>query len=84
MRRATAALRQDLKSVADAQHQAARGRELLDRLHNGREVSDGAGAKIIPIGEAAGHQDRIAVLKLLELSCHRKSTGSPTTSEMTW
>ena len=40
------------------------GSEFLDRLHDGREVSDGAGAQIIAIGEAAGHKDRIAVFQL--------------------
>ena len=57
----------DLKAVADAENQAAGGSELLDRLHNGSEVSDGAGAEVVAVGEAAGNNDGIAVFEVFGL-----------------
>ena len=50
---------QDLVSVADAEDETARSRELLHRLHNGREAGDGAGAEIVTVGKAAGNQNRV-------------------------
>jgi len=60
-----AGLSEDLEAVADAQDQAASGCKALDRLHDGREAGDGAGAQVIAIGKAAGNQDCINALKIL-------------------
>ena len=56
-----AALHQDLEAVADAEHQPAIGGELLDRLHDGRELGDGAAAQVIAVGEAAGQDHGIDI-----------------------
>ena len=50
---------QNLEAVADAEHQAAFGRETLDRAHDGRKLGDGAAAEIVAIGETAGEDDGI-------------------------
>ena len=50
---------QDLEAVADAEDHATLRRECLDRPHHRRKSGDGAGAKIIAIGEPAGQDDRI-------------------------
>src|SRR5579875_3161676 len=57
-------LTEDLKSIADAEHEAARGGEFPDRLHDGREAGDGAGAEVVAIGEAAGDEDGVAALEV--------------------
>ena len=54
-----ARLAQDLEAVADAEHRAAVGGELGDRLHHRREAGDRAGAQVVAVGEAAGHDDRV-------------------------
>ena len=56
-----AGFHQDLEAVADAEHQAAVGGELLDRLHHRRKVGDGAAAQVIAVGEAAGQDDGIDI-----------------------
>jgi hypothetical protein len=42
-----------LKAVADAEHRAALAGELDDPLHQRREASDGAGAQVVAVREAA-------------------------------
>ena len=52
---------QDLEAVADAEHEAAIGGELLDGLHDGREFGDGAAAQVVAVGEAAGQDDGVDI-----------------------
>ena len=54
-----ARLAEDLEAVADAEHRAARGGELGDRLHRRREAGDRAGPQVVAVGEAAGDDDRV-------------------------
>src|ERR1035438_2730123 len=55
----------DLEAVADAQHQSAAGSKPLHRLHDGRKPRDGAGAKVISVGEASRNQDGIDAGQIL-------------------
>src|SRR5580658_4328878 len=67
-------LAQNLKAVADPEHQSAAVSELLDRFHHRREFSDGASAQVIAEGKAAGNDDGIAVLQVMRLvpeECNR-------------
>ena len=48
-------------------HQAAGLGEAPDGLHDGREARDGAGAQVVAIGEAAGHQDCVAAFEVMGL-----------------
>ncbi len=57
-------LGQDLKPVADAQHQAATRGKLLHRTHHRRKARNGAGAEIVAVGKAAGNQYRIHPLQV--------------------
>jgi hypothetical protein len=45
--------------LAEAENQAAGGRVVLKCCHNGREAGDGAAAKVVAIGEAAGEDDEV-------------------------
>ena len=56
-----AGLGQNLKAVADTQHQPAVVGELFHRLHHGAEPRDGAASEIIAIAETAGHDDDIGI-----------------------
>ena len=60
-----AGLGEDLKAVADAEHKATGVGEVFDGLHDGREAGDGAGAEIVAIGEAAGHEHRVDSLQIV-------------------
>ena len=53
---------EDLKSVADAEHEAAAGCEGPHRIHHRRTRGNGAAAQIVAIGEAAGHHHEIGSL----------------------
>ena len=52
-------LAQNLETVADAEHQPARGCEVAHGVHHGRARRDSAAAQIIAIGEAAGHHHEV-------------------------
>ena len=62
-----ASLSQDLKPVADAQHQSASGGKLLHRLHHRRKPSNRPGAQIVAIRKAARNQHRIHALQILRV-----------------
>ena len=51
-------LGQDLEPVADAEHEAAVGREFGDRAHDRAEARDDAGPQVVPVREPAGQDDR--------------------------
>src|ERR1039457_355244 len=55
---------QNLKSVADAQHQSASSGELAYRLHDRGKLGDGAGAEVVPVGKSTGHDDGVASLQV--------------------
>src|SRR5579883_558077 len=55
------ALHQNLKAVADAQHQSALLGEPAHRRHHRREFRDGSAAQIIAIGESAGKNHRVGI-----------------------
>ncbi len=55
---------EDLEAVADAEDEAAGGGEFFDRLHDGGEFGDGAGAEVVAVGEAAGDEDGVAVFEV--------------------
>ena len=38
---------------------------LADRLHDRRKAGDRAGAQVVAVGEAAGHEDGVAALQIL-------------------
>ena len=57
-------LKQDLKTIADAQHQPAALGELFDRTQDRRVAGEGAGAEVVAIGEAAGQHDGVEVVDL--------------------
>ena len=57
-----AGLAEDLKSVADAEHEAAIGRERPHRVHDRRARGNGAAAQIIAVGKSAGHHHEIGAL----------------------
>ena len=58
-----AGFHQNLEAVADAEHEAAVGGELLHRAHDGREAGDGAAAQVIAVGEAAGEDDGVEAFR---------------------
>lgn len=60
-------LAEDLKSVADTQHQPTTRGEALHWLHDRCKFGDSAGAQVVSIGKAAGDHDRIAVLEIVTL-----------------
>ena len=53
---------QDLKAVADAEHETAIGREFAHRVHDRRTRGNRAAAQIVAIGKAAGHDHEIGAL----------------------
>jgi hypothetical protein len=65
-------LTQDLKPVADTEHPTTSPSEILDRLHHGRELGERAGAKVIPVREAARKNDEVRVLEIGVAMPHRK------------
>ena len=52
---------QHLKSVANAEHQAAGCANLLHGAHHRRKLGNGAAAQIVAIGESAGQNDGIDI-----------------------
>ena len=54
---------QDLKTVADAEHEAAIGGKLAHRVHDRRARGNRAAAQIIAIGKPAGHDHEIGALR---------------------
>ena len=52
---------QNLESVAHAQHQPARGRELLHRVHHRRKLGDGAAAQVIAVSKTARQNDCVQI-----------------------
>src|SRR5262249_47437013 len=57
-------LAQDLKPVADSQHQAAPVGEALDRTHHGRKPGDSAGPQVVAVCETARQDQGIIVSHL--------------------
>ena len=58
-----AGLAENLKAVADAEHEAAIGRELAHRVHHRRARRDGAAAQIVAVGKPAGHHHEVGALR---------------------
>ncbi len=56
-------LAEDLKAVADAEHEAALRRMRAHRVHDRRSRRDCATAQVIAIGEAAGHDHEIGTVR---------------------
>jgi hypothetical protein len=56
-----AGLAQDLKAIADSQHEPTLFGECLHCLHDGAESSDGAGAEVIPVTESTGNDYGVGV-----------------------
>ena len=50
---------ENLETVANADDGFAQGGEFGDRIHDGRETGDGAGAQVVAVGEAARQNERI-------------------------
>ena len=65
-----AGLAQHLEAVADAEHRTALGGEPRDRVHHRREAGDRAGAQVVAVGEAAGHDHGVDAADAVS-SCHR-------------
>ena len=59
-----ACLLQDLKSVADPQHEATAASELLYRLHHGGEPGDSSRPEIVPVRKAPGKHYEVAVVQM--------------------
>src|SRR5689334_6584076 len=62
-----ASFTENLESIADAQHQPAGLRKLLHGIHNWSKSRDGAGAKVVAIGEATGDDHCVTILKIVRL-----------------
>ena len=58
---------QDLKTIADANDQAAGRGKLTHLVHDGRKLGDGAGAQVIAIGKAAGHDDGVTIFQVVRI-----------------
>ncbi len=58
-----AALEQNLKPVADAQHGPSGRRERGDGGHHRREARDGAGAQVVAMGKPAGQHDDVGAVE---------------------
>src|SRR5260370_523656 len=58
-----AGLAENLKTVADAEHQAPAGSECAYRIHHWRARRDRAAAQVIAIGKSAGHHHEIGTLR---------------------
>ncbi len=54
---------QNLEAVADAEDEPAIGREFFDGLHDGGEARDGAAAKVVAVGEAAGEDNGVDIVE---------------------
>ena len=65
--RQQARLAENLKSIADAEHQPATLGKLTHRFHYGRELRDGPGAQIIAVRKASGNDDGIAIFEIMRL-----------------
>jgi hypothetical protein len=50
---------QNLKPVANAEHQPAAGRKALNCLHYRRKTRNCPGAQVVAVGKSAGYQNRI-------------------------
>ena len=57
--REQAGLGEDLEAVADADDGPAGVGEVAHGVHDRREPGDGAGAQVVAVGEAAGHDDGV-------------------------
>src|SRR5919202_6090631 len=53
-----------LKAVADAKHGSPALREAFEGTHNFREAGDGAGPKVVAVGEAAGEDHGVHALEV--------------------
>jgi len=62
-----AGFEEDLEAVADAEDEAARAGEAVDRFHHGGEAGDGAGAEVVAESEAAGEDDDVGVCEIFGL-----------------
>src|SRR5579862_3409840 len=65
---------EDLKPVADAQHNPATRGEFLHRLHDRRKARNGSRAQVVAVCKATWHQDCVAVLQIVRLvpqECYR-------------
>ena len=78
-------LAEHLEAVADADDQAALGRETLDRRHYGREAGYGPRPQVVTVGEAAGqHYTVVARERSGPSWCQRYSASWPKTSTRAW
>src|SRR5438876_383303 len=57
-------LLQDLKAVADSQHQSAPIRKVADRLYHRCEARDRAAAQIVTVGKPAGQDDQLQIVQI--------------------
>src|SRR5689334_18322956 len=55
---------ENLKSIADTEHEATAVRKLLHRIHHGREACEGAGAQVVAVRKAAGKYYRVVSRKI--------------------
>ena len=54
---------QDLKAVADAEHETALGCERAHRIHHRRARGNRPAAQIVAVGKSAGHHDEIGAIR---------------------
>src|SRR5215469_2001289 len=60
-------LAENLKPIADTQHDAIVSRKFAHRFHDWRELGDRTRPQVIPVGEPAWHDDRIAIFQIVRL-----------------
>src|SRR5258708_423997 len=60
-------LAQDLKAVADSQHQSSAVRKAPHRFHHGRELGNRASPQIVAVRKTSGDDDGVAVLQIMRL-----------------
>ncbi len=58
-------LAEDLKAVADSQHQASTIGKSTHRFHHRRELRNRPGSQVIAVGESAGNDDGIAIFQIM-------------------
>jgi hypothetical protein len=71
---------QDLKAVADPEHETAIGGVFAHRVHHRRAGGNRAAAQIVAIGKPAGHHDEVGPLGSAVSACQTIAASLPETS----
>jgi hypothetical protein len=68
-------LTKDLKAVTDTKHLSTTTGEVLNRLHNRRELRERPRSKVVPVRESARKNDEVGLLEIGIPMPNRKGLG---------